>query len=340
MGSFEFESRIAVVVEAVARPRGRRAVAAPAVLRPVPAELAAMNVAMTRIAGDRRLLVHAGPEERPGAFADSLLTVAILTPSLGVGPRQRIAGLTGMIVGAYGERACVLAMANGAVALSHFPLELPRVRVRMALPTQTWRGREATHSPSRRGISRCRPSRRDGNHDMAPNARNRRVRSGKRIEGGVPGHVVSGGYKPFLFMALGAVRMAPSELGGMRVGMAGFAPTRDRDELLNTGLCIDGMTLEARHGRMRRAQRIDPRVVGRVEPGGLETRARMALRTADVPALELATVGVLMATLTHLGAPVIGRGIGVRIATVVGPVGGMAFAAGHRGMGLVQRESG
>ena len=126
MGSFEFESRIAVVVEAVARPRGRRAVAAPAVLRPVPAELAAMNVAMTRIAGDRRLLVHAGPEERPGALADSLLTVAILTPSLGVGPRQRIAGLTGMIVGAYGERACVLAMANGAVALSHFPLELPR----------------------------------------------------------------------------------------------------------------------------------------------------------------------------------------------------------------------
>ena len=233
-----------------------------------------------------------------------------------MGACQRIAGLASVIVGPEAERGGIRSMTSRAVALCHLALELPRVIIGVAQLTFARRGNETAD----RGIL---------DQDMAPDTRNRGVRSRERIEGGMLFGVVLRGQEPVLLVAIGALRMTGGELPAVRVRVAAVALARHGNELAHSRLRVGRMASDARHDGMGAAQGISLCMARRVELGRDEMRPGMAIRAAGIPFLELSPVRVRVA------AVALARH-GNELAHSRLRVGRMASDARHDGMGASQ----
>jgi len=238
MSPFELESRVTIVVESVDRPALCGAVTSLTVLLVVLLELAAVHVQMTRIAGDGRAPVYAGPMQWLAGRADPLLPVTIGAVSLLVGARQGVAGPASVIVGPDIERGGILPVTSRAVTFGHLSFELLSMWVSMALPALAGRGGKETDACSL-------------SQDMATNARNRCVCPRERIDRCMLCNIVLCGQESFLLVTIGALCVAGEELPLVRVHMATIALTRHGNESAHSRIQVGRMAFDARHRGVR-----------------------------------------------------------------------------------------
>ena len=214
VNAFQSEPGIAIVIETLGAPFGGRPVATVAQSYPLPAELAAMFVAMAGGAHRWRLSIHSIGHRRSVGVAHAPLAVTVAALSLGVSARERISGSLIVVVWPDREGARIANVADGAVARQEVGLELRAMGVLVAILTQTGGGDELLDLGLPLGF-------------VALTAWDGRVLSRKGIDGLVPCDIVPRGFEAGLFMAVQARREAALELSGVGVLMTAFALTWD-----------------------------------------------------------------------------------------------------------------
>jgi len=132
---------------------------------------------------------------------------------------------------------------------------------------------------------------------MALDARKRCMRSGEWVGVRVPCDVIPRRFEASLFVTIQARCIATLELTSVGVVMAAFAPTRNRNKLLDACCLFDRMARNAFKCRMRRGQWIRLGMQRGIEPRWLEVILIVAIKTARVTALELIGMRIIMAAL-------------------------------------------
>ena len=165
------------------------------------------------------------------------------------------------------------------------------------------------------------------------------VRPRQRIRLLVANQIEEGGFEMLPRMAIRALRIAAAELVSVWIGVADIALTGDRDESPDLCVWIDRVTFLTGHCGMRPRQRIGLFVAVHTELRRFEMRPGMAFCAACVAVTELAAVRILMTALAHPRTPSVANCAGIRIPPFIGPIGDVALLAGHRHVGLIERES-
>jgi hypothetical protein len=234
--------------------------------------------------------------------------------------------LARVIVGPNVERGGILPVTNRTVASGHLALELPSMRVCVALLA----------------LAGCGSKESDGRsliQHVATDAGNRCMCAGQRIDRCMRRDAVPCGDESFLLVAVGALRVAGEELPLMRVRMAGVALTWHESESAHPRIRVGRMALDARHTDMGTSQGIGIRMASCIKLSGLELCAGMAVGTIRIPITELSTVRVRMATLASLRLPHVAGGFRIRISLAVIQPGHMTLLAGHCCVHFVERKA-